>query len=375
MVRLNGEPMDPQPEIVFDGWSFSVSGLPLYVNGELAQYSVEELPVMYYTPENSIVEATKDDQGGLTLTLTNMLRGKLEIDNVTINAAHTDVTNVGGFVGVGETAEQRDIDPYVLGATTVTWRNEDDWLHQSWLSIRYCEYGSEEWTSLYLSDCFDLSELHGRFPDARIEVDGDMRRLILADNPSDMPMLTHVDVAFRPTIAVENTTSGDRGGQVSVETGVYSAVGDGLDIRYAQTTVYGLANDQWMVDLKHLAVGVPGTQHGAYPENLTAVPLNLQRNGSFSAQVTLELAGQMETVTINGQVKVLKRDKYGNPKQISLTVYDLPANLDLGIPFTTAHIPSDIPQTGDMLPVALTVGGVCLAGLILLAVLRRRRSR
>ena len=375
VVHLNGEPMDPQPDVVFDGWSFSISGLPLYVDGELAQYSVEELPVTYYTPEASIVEATEDDQGGLTLTLNNMLRGKLEIDNVTINAAHTDVTNVGGFVGVGETAEQRDIDPYVLGATTVTWRNEDDWLHQSWLSIRYCEYGSEEWTTLYLSDCFDLTVLMERFPDARIQVEGDTRRLILADDPADMPMLTHVDVAFQPTIAVENTTSGDRGGQVCVETGAYSTVGDGLDTRYAQTTVYGLANNQWMVDLKHLAVGVPGTQHGAYPDNLAAVPLNLQRNGSFSAEVTLELAGQMETVTINGQVKVLKRDKYGNPKQISLTVYDLPANLDLGIPFTTAHIPSDIPQTGDMLPVALTVGGVCLAGLILLAVLRRRRSR
>lgn len=113
---------------------------------------------------------------------------------------------------------------YVVGATIVTWRCEDDWLHDAWMNVSYCEYSPDEWISLHLSDCFDLSALRSRFPNARISGDGSARRLILSDNPADMPMLTRVEVAFLPTIVVENTTSGNRGGQVRVETGDMLAV-------------------------------------------------------------------------------------------------------------------------------------------------------
>ena len=373
VVYLNGERMDPQPEVVFDGWNFIIRGLPRYVDGKLAQYSVAELPVANYAAEESIVAAIPDGAGSLSLVLTNHLLCELMIDNLTPNAAHPGVTNVGGFVGVGMTAEERDEDPYVVGATTVTWLREEDWLHEPWINVSYLEFGADEWMTLHLSDCFDLTELKQRFPDARIVEEGDTRRLILADSAAGMPMRTRVEVAFRPTIAVENTTPGNRGGQVRVETGVYSPVGDGLEQRYPQTCVYGLADDAWMVDLSHLAIGVPGSQRGSYSENSAAVPLKLRSDGSFSAQVALMLAGQMETVTVTGKVKVLRRDANGNPKQISLTLDSLPANLDVGIPFATAEAPSEIPQTGDMLPVALTVGGTCLVGLILLAVLRRKR--
>ena len=80
-------------------------------------------------------------------------------------------------------------------------------------------------------------------------------------------------------------------------------------------------------------------------------------------------------MTVTGQVRILKRDEYGNPIQISLSLNHLPCSLDVGIPFVAAEIPSIIPQTGDMLAVALTVGGVCLAALILLGVIRRKRRR
>ena len=375
LVYRNGERMDPQPEVDFDGWSFTIVGLPRYVDGELAVYSVEELPVAFYAAQESIVTAVPDEEGCLKLVLNNGLLRMLMIDNLTPNAAHPGVTNVGGFVGVGLTAEERDEHPYVVNATTVTWRHEEDWLHDCWMNVKYLEFGADEWITLHLSDCFDLTELKERFPNARITEEGDTRRLILADSAEGMPMLTRVEVAFLPTIAVENTTSGDRGGQVRVETGVYSNVGDGLEQRYVQKTVYGLADSGWMVDLDHLAIGIPGSQRGAYSENSTAVPLKLREDGSFSAAVAMELAGCMETVTVTGQVKVLKRDENGNPIQISLTVDSLPGNLDVGIPFETAKVPSTIPQTGDMLAVALTVGGVCLAALILLGVSRRKRRR
>ena len=375
LVYRNGERMDPQPEVAFDGWSFTIVGLPRYVDGELAVYSVEELPVAFYAAQESIVTAVPDEEGCLKLVLNNGLLRMLMIDNLTPNAAHPGVTNVGGFVGVGLTAEERDEHPYVVNATTVTWRHEEDWLHDCWMNVKYLEFGADEWITLHLSDCFDLTELKERFPNARITEEGDTRRLILADSAEGMPMLTRVEVAFLPTIAVENTTSGDRGGQVRVETGVYSNVGDGLEQRYVQKTVYGLADSGWMVDLDHLAIGIPGSQRGAYSENSTAVPLKLREDGSFSAAVAMELAGCMETVTVTGQVKVLKRDENGNPIQISLTVDSLPGNLDVGIPFETAKVPSTIPQTGDMLAVALTVGGVCLAALILLGVSRRKRRR
>ena len=375
LVYRNGERMDPQPEVAFYGWSFTILGLPRYVDGELAVYSVEELSVAFYAAQESIVTAVPDEEGCLKLVLNNGLLRMLMIDNLTPNAAHPGVTNVGGFVGVELTAEERDEHPYVVNATTVTWRHEEDWLHDCWMNVKYLEFGADEWITLHLSDCFDLTELKERFPNARITEEGDTRRLILADSAEGMPMLTRVEVAFLPTIAVENTTSGDRGGQVRVETGVYSNVGDGLEQRYVQKTVYGLADSGWMVDLDHLAIGIPGSQRGAYSENSTAVPLKLREDGSFSAAVAMELAGCMETVTVTGQVKVLKRDENGNPIQISLTVDSLPGNLDVGIPFETAKVPSTIPQTGDMLAVALTVGGVCLAALILLGVSRRKRRR
>ena len=375
LVYRNGERMDPQPEVAFDGWCFTIIGLPRYVDGELTVYSVEELPVAFYAAQESIVTAVPDEEGCLKLVLNNGLLRMLMIDNLTPNAAHPGVTNVGGFVGVGLTAEERDEHPYVVNATTVTWRHEEDWLHDCWMNVKYLEFGADEWITLHLSDCFDLTELKERFPNARITEEGDTRRLILADSAEGMPMLTRVEVAFLPTIAVENTTSGDRGGQVRVETGVYSNVGDGLEQRYVQKTVYGLADSGWMVDLDHLAIGIPGSQRGAYSENSTAVPLKLREDGSFSAAVAMELAGCMETVTVTGQVKVLKRDENGNPIQISLTVDSLPGNLDVGIPFETAKVPSTIPQTGDMLAVALTVGGVCLEALILLGVSRRKRRR
>ena len=374
LVLCNGLPMEPQPAVTFEGWRFTVSGLPRYVNGRIAEYSVEELPVALYTAEQSIVTAVPVDDEHLVLELTNLLRGQLCIDNLTPNAARS-VTDAGGFVGVGSTAPERDEAPYVLGATTVTWRSEEDWLHQPSITVSYREHDSTEWHTLALPDCRDLSTLKQRFPDARLEEEGQTRRLILADDPADMPMLTRVEVTFRPTIAVENTTSGDRGGQVRVETGAYSTVGDGLTTRYPQTIVYASASDRWMVDVSHLSVGIPASQHGAYADNAAAVPLHLQEDGSFTAQVALMLAGRSENVTLTGCVNVLKRDEYGNPLQIALTLNNLPANIDVGIPFTTAKIPSPIPQTGDKLSLALAFGGLCLAGLLLIAFLRRKRSK
>ena len=375
LVYCNGLLMDPQPAITFEGWRFTIGGLPRYVDGALAEYSVEELPVALYTAEQRMVTAVPGDGDILSLVLTNLLRGQLSIDNLTPNAAHSGVTDAGGFVGVGSAASERDEAPYILGATTVTWRSEEDWLHQPGLTVRYREHGSEEWHTLTLPDCHDLSALKQRFPGARLEEEGQLRRLILADHPADMPMLTRVEVTFQPTIAVENTTSGDRGGQVRVETGAYSSVGDGLIDRYPQTTVYASASDRWMVDVDHLSVGIPASQHGAYADNATAVPLHLREDGSFTAQVTLTLSGRSESVTLTGSVKVLERDEYSNPLRIALTLNSLPANIDVGIPFTTAKIPSPIPQTGDMLALALALGGLCLAGLLLIAFLRRKRGK
>ena len=105
------------------------------------------------------------------------------------------------------------------------------------------------------------------------------------------------------------------------------------------------------------------------------MPLRLREDGSFTAQVTLTLSGRSESVTLTGSVKVLERDEYSNPLRIALTLNSLPANIDVGIPFTTAKIPSPIPQTGDMLALALALGGLCLAGLLLIAFLRRKRSK
>ena len=301
----------------------------------------------------------------LTEDLVNEIIVMLEIDNITVNAAHEGVTNAGGFVSVEDHETTfRDMDPYLRNAVYVTWVPEERWLHTDTIWVRYLEHGAEEFINITVEDVSDLSALYDRFPNARMEelADGS-RRLILADDPADMPYKTHVDVRFIPTILVENTTLNNVSGTVAVEGGSYNNVRDG---RYPKTLVFGVADEGYMVDMNYLQIGNVGDVHRHYVLNLNAVDLDPNGEGFFSSDVTLDIAGEKELMTITGKVTVLTRDTYGNPTSISISVDSLPSCLDIGIPFVKAKNPDDIPKTGD--PMAYVAGFTGVSALALLLV-------
>ena len=177
---------------------------------------------------------------------------------------------------------------------------------------------------------------------------------------------------FLPTIAVENTTYRDRHGTVAVKDGKYSSSYDG---RYVKQTVHGDAHEGMIADTAHLQIGPVGSVNSQYLLNTGAVYINPGKDGSFSCAITLEIAGREETVTVSGKVEVRKRNAYGEPVRIAVTVFDMPACLDIGIPFKLDSIPDKIAQTGDPLYIALGVTGGCGLGLLLLFILNKRKKQ
>ena len=391
IVLANGKPLAPQPQITFEVdtadsnvWTYVTAQLPKYVpemkDGVLtlteAVYTVKEEYVRgYRTERDTVTTAPGTQQDTLAAEeILNELSCLLEIDNVTANAAHTGLTNAGGFVGIAENgATIRDIDPYVASKLYVSWKNEGEWMHDAGFTVRYQEHGSETFQTITVADIGDLSALRAVYPDAALQVleDG-TRKLTLAKDPSGMPYKTRVEVRFLPTIAVENTTYRDRHGTVAVKDGKYSSSYDG---RYVKQTVHGDAHEGMIADTAHLQIGPVGSVNSQYLLNTGAVYINPGKDGSFSCAITLEIAGREETVTVSGKVEVRKRNAYGEPVRIAVTVFDMPACLDIGIPFKLDSIPDNIAQTGDPLYIALGVTGGCGLGLLLLFILNKRKKQ
>ena len=379
-VLVNGEPIAPQPVITFTGWHYEIKGLPKMVpdaDGNMVEavYTIQEGLVPGYVPDEEIVTGTVNAAETLiTMTdIVNRISCKLEIDNVTANAAHPGVTNVGGFVSVGgNELNNRDIDPWMDYQVYVSWKNEENWMHTDQIVVQYMAHGDEEFTTIVVRDFTDLSALKEVFPDARMEFSrGEIitRRLILANDPSGMPYKTRVEVRFAPTIAVENTTLGDRGGKVWVRGGYTNDVYDG---RYDLTTVYGEAKDGWRVDLDHLQIGGIGAVSSSVMMNWNALTIP---SGGFTATLTLPLAGEDEQVSVPVSVNVLARDTYGNPTKVAITVAELPGCIDIGIPFKRAGNPAGIAQTGDPLVIALMIIALSGMGLAAITIIGKRKRK
>jgi hypothetical protein len=197
-------------------------------------------------------------------------------------------------------------------------------------------------------------------------VDGETVILHLAHDYTDMPYLTQVLVGFHPSLAVENTTNKDLGGSVEILTN--STVSDG---RYPSTASYGEAKPGYIVDMNHLQISMPTGVSLSVSQNVNALRIKPNSKGLFTVTLSVEIAGVLQDVTVTGQVKVLKRDKAGNPVRISVTLDDLTVPLDIGIPFALAPKESGVPQTDD--PILWAVAVLLLSGLILVAT-RRKKS-
>ena len=270
--------------------------------------------------------------------------------------------NAGGIVGIGtgdDASEAYDKIEYQKGELAVFWKPEKDWQFKDSFTIVYREYdgsvggGSdhtitvegflkEDGTPKDLSDsCYD--NLKERYPNMRISQKEDGSVLLILSNIVDgMPYLSKVDVSFKPTIAVINTTEENAGGQVRVENGQFS---DTADKRYPETKVYAKADKGYRIDLSKIEIGnvdtidMPVTAESI---NMRAQALSdkktlvLDKGKTFSIELPYTIAGREDQYTIKGKVTVLKKEMSGYPCEIAITLEELPIPVDIGVLFVKA---------------------------------------
>ncbi|NCC08113.1 MAG: Cna B-type domain-containing protein [Clostridia bacterium] len=386
-----------------DGVMTIKGGQKLYIEGlpDGWYYSVTEQKTDDYNVTGTMnVQGTIVKGAVIEAVYTNSMINELAIDNITKNpaaeyAGGTPPTNVGGTVAVEAAPFDGDYDTYKEETTTVVWKPNDGWNHANSFSVTYWAIGETASRTIEINGFLNADgtvkpsndsvydALRAQYPDFTIAMSADRTiTLVLAKDALGMTRRQRVDVSFTPTLAVENTTSDDKGGKVEVQGGVFSGVSDGRPDkdgsgRYEQTVVIGEASDGFMVDMNNITIGSPNTSGGDVKHNGDAVTIKPDANGRFSVQITTTLGGKTEKVNVTGIVVVIAKDIYGNPTQIKVALDSLPINLDIGVPFTTANIPAaTIAQTGDstnltLLYILLIVSG---AAIICIAIYIKKRK-
>ena len=347
-----------------NGWTCTFDNLPATAADGATQMSYRavesETPASWYTHDGTPV--VKD---GICV-LTNLVAAadaQVQIDNMTQNPVRA-ATNVGGYVAVEGDNWQYDISGYTTGKTTVSWKNEANWFHRNTFRVSYQEAGSSEWKNVTCS-LGDISALKqvGYFQNAAISQSSangiTTYTLSLARSAAELPAMTRVEIGFDATLAVENTTYKNRGGQVGI-----NSWDDGYDGRYTILNAAGYASSGYVARTNYLQIGNPGEVNDKYNKNGSAI--RIRKTGDFKVYVSAVLAGERVKVPVTGSVVVYKRDSYGNPIHVCFRFDSLPIPLDVGIPFTT-YASNYGPQTGDPMP---AVAGMMAVSGVMLFVLR-----
>ena len=347
-----------------NGWTCTFDNLPATAADGTTQMSYRavesETPASWYTHDGTPV--VKDG----VCVLTNLVAAadaQVQIDNMTQNPVRA-ATNVGGYVAVEGDNWQYDISGYTTGKTTVSWKNEANWFHRNTFRVSYQEAGSSEWKNVTCS-LGDISALKqvGYFQNAAISQSSangiTTYTLSLARSAAELPAMTRVEIGFDATLAVENTTYKNRGGQVGI-----NSWDDGYDGRYTILNAAGYASSGYVARTNYLQIGNPGEVNDKYNKNGSAI--RIRKTGDFKVYVSAVLAGERVKVPVTGSVVVYKRDSYGNPIHVCFRFDSLPIPLDVGIPFTT-YASNYGPQTGDPMP---AVAGMMAVSGVMLFVLR-----
>ena len=352
-----------------NGWTASFSDLPAYTadNGNALIYrAVEVTPAGWYAVGIPVV---KDGICILTNVIT-ISDAQVMIDNTTQNPVRT-ATNVGGYVAVAGDNWQYDISGYALGKNTVAWKNEVNWIHNSMFTVSYQEIGSTDWKNVVCStgnisalkqiDYFQYANLSQASKDGVTTY-----TLTLSPNAADLPLYTRVEVSFAATLAVENTTYKNRGGQVGIEDW-----NDAYSGRSANLYASGYASSGYTVRKNYLQIGTPGQVNDQYHKNKKAI--RIRNTSDFKVYISTVLAGERVEVPVTGSVVVYKRDSYGNPIHVCYRFDSLPIPLDVGVPFR-AYDSSYGPQTGDPMPYVAGLMGVSGVLLFVLRDDKRKKS-
>ncbi len=319
------------------------------------QYRFEELAHADFNQTAAVDHAGTLSRGEtVTARFTNTYSTQIKIDNATVNPANPGRSDVGGKVAVVNTSPA-DADPdasdgvdYQNNQIAVAWIPDVYYTLGRSFTVSYRAYGAADFSQITVVDYLDESgnpkpvsnavydELRAVFPQAEILHNSEGAiYLKLADSAASLPPQTGVAVTFLPTLAVENTTDGNRGGTVKVEGGVENNRSDGVPAqdghaRYLATVVYGSALSGYTVDYNKLTIGVPTTSNGDIGSgNNQAVKIKLGSNKSFTATVQTVLNGTAVSIPVSGRIEM----GAGN-RSIRVILNSLSIPLDIGIPFT-----------------------------------------
>ncbi|MCL2628211.1 MAG: Cna B-type domain-containing protein [Oscillospiraceae bacterium] len=304
------------------------------------------------------------DEPSLT-EIYNVLLREVSIINITDNEGQSptnpgNLTNAGGLVRVelGFGQMQWDDDVEKRDALSVVWEPDEEffWVLGDFFIIEYLDFGSTDWNTVVvnnyldddgelkaLEDCdADYPDLLQRFLDAGAKLefttDGSVR-LVLSEEVEDMPRAVNIYVQFLPTIAVNNVTEGNQGGQVVVSCdstgGNMNNNADGVpDLGgkpYKKAKkVYGKPDEGWKVDWSYIVIRNLNDLDGEYGYAMVEVG----EDGYFETTLNTKIAGKDEVVVKKGWV---------TEGSIWVEIEELPVSLQIDLRF----IPDDSDDPGD----------------------------
>lgn len=380
-------------------YKLKVPNAPYY---EVKERLDEADPLKEYNVTYDWTDATKT-----YLTVTNDKIIYTMIENNTAEEEKEDHSpNPGGKIAIVKNEnsnhtvqgnEERSEVEYKAGTYGVYWQAEDDgeWALPDSFTINYTESSGTEgklWGSVTVEDyliydqdgktvvgvkdkynpCYE--NLKTRYEDFEIEYDSTGNRIVLyLSNVEDgLPYLNEVEIKFRPTIAVINTTDYYEGGKVKVENGEFRSNSDGKkengnDDRYIQETViYAEAEKGYCIDLSSIQVeevggvirGIEGPRPGegtndtgeggstakAVKQMLEDIyqpmisyaagsPVSLGSDNTFTKTISYQVDDTAHDYVVSGKVEIEKRDAFTNPSKVKLVLSGLPVPIDVGIAF------------------------------------------
>lgn len=348
-----------------------------------------------------------DDTTKTYLTVTNdkIIYTMIENNTAEEEKKEEHTPNPGGKVAIIEKgnsgtntveSEDRSQITYKEGYYGVYWQAEDDgeWALPDSFTIRYTEpsgtegelqgsvtvedylvYDQDGKTVVEVKEKADscYTNLKTRYKDFEIEYDSTNKRVVLylADKEDGLPYLNEIEIEFRPTVAVINTTDYYAGGMVKVNNGEYQTNSDGkkengTDDRYVQETIiYAEAEKGYCVDLSSIQIenvdevvrGLTGQNPDGDDNNpdtnttakavkklmneilqpvvsyAAGSPVSLDSDNTFIKTINYLIDGTVYDYKVSGKVEIEERDAFTNPSKVKLVLSGLPVPIDVGIAF------------------------------------------
>lgn len=223
-----------------------------------------------FVPSIWVDNTTANDKGGTVAVLTAS-----DSDAVVAGTEHRESSD-------GSNNNKSGRVPYdtVIGTPAASWVVDQENIKVNGVKIQPDDNGAFTLTNkdgTAITGTFNLDDGTGA---ARVYID-------------DMQVNVDVEIPFKPTIWIENTTLGDLGGQVKAEGGTYAE--DNSGARRTENTVYAKAETYYSVDFDNITINGSSTVY-----NKTEGTVSVTTGGdTITGKVTTAEDGQVQIVFEN----------------------------------------------------------------------------